>query len=503
MLTDIEIEALKSQRKYFIEDPTKASYFELLMSKGTNFTCYIEYLNSLSDEQKINNKITTIRTIIYALHRPIQFVFFYWTVLLIILHKFNFKKPIMKIVLWHFILRSSGNVVDKFGDLMSKYYANTVASDNDGIITYKCRYDASTSEMHPLKWVLTRQFGTILWYVGEIFADWYPLLRTRAVARNKQSIWYVYFTCGLFNFSKISLIIYHFMLNPKDLYNEHGVYRGKKVNDFYFTYWIIQLSIIYTSVIYDFSVYYALKRTVFQKTNYAIGFIKNFKTISEYRILISAGISVIFLPIVSLSIIMKYYYHYQYHYDNLDFSFEEIRKSIANVPHYMIFIDQILLLFTRHETSSIVSKSDTYSSKPIHNLSNNQSININNSLFNSKYQYKKLNNNASSIMNGSNNSLNTMDDSNISREDTFINNNQSIIMEPSYSTSEDININVNNSFNINEPLYSPRKRSITNHSGFSNFSSNQWNIYVKKGNNTSFNPLFNPSNAFQADSTKK
>jgi len=105
MLTDIEIEALKSQRKYFIEDPTKASYFELLMSKGTNFTCYIEYLNSLSDEQKINNKITTIRTIIYALHRPIQFVFFYWTVLLIILHKFNFKKPIMKIVLWHFILR--------------------------------------------------------------------------------------------------------------------------------------------------------------------------------------------------------------------------------------------------------------------------------------------------------------------------------------------------------------------------------------------------------------
>eukprot|EP00833_Pecoramyces_ruminatium_P010227 jgi/Orpsp1_1/1184259/evm.model.c7180000088756.1 len=91
------------QKQYFIENRTNVSYKDWLFSKGTNSSCYIEYLNKLTPEQKINNKIETIRTIIYALHRPFQFIFFYWTFLLFILHKFNFKKPVMKIVLYHYL----------------------------------------------------------------------------------------------------------------------------------------------------------------------------------------------------------------------------------------------------------------------------------------------------------------------------------------------------------------------------------------------------------------
>jgi len=93
------------EQKYFIENGRKASYFEWLTSKGTNFTCYEKYLAQLDSEKRLNIKIDNIRTTINAITCPIEFKFFYWTVLLFILHKFNFKKPVMKIILLHFVLR--------------------------------------------------------------------------------------------------------------------------------------------------------------------------------------------------------------------------------------------------------------------------------------------------------------------------------------------------------------------------------------------------------------
>jgi len=105
MLSHEELLTLESERGNFIENGTNASLFQWLGSKGTNFTCYMEYLNKQDNEDKINNTIDIIRTIIYALHKPVQFTFFYWTLLIFILHKFNFKKPVMKIILVHFIFR--------------------------------------------------------------------------------------------------------------------------------------------------------------------------------------------------------------------------------------------------------------------------------------------------------------------------------------------------------------------------------------------------------------
>jgi hypothetical protein len=188
---------------------------EWLLSKGTNFTCYLRYLDSLGEEDKLENKIDVIRGIIYSIHRPLQFTFFYWTLLIFILHKFNFKKPVMKIILAHFILRTAGDVLDKIGDLLPRYYANTPAFDSNGLeISMDCIYDSSAKERHPLKWFITRQLAILFWFTGEIAGDWYPLLRTRAVARDQKSIWLVYFTCGVFNLSKIAIIILHFTFSP-------------------------------------------------------------------------------------------------------------------------------------------------------------------------------------------------------------------------------------------------------------------------------------------------
>jgi len=235
---------------------------------------------------------------------------------------------------------------------MGHYFSNDPIVDANGAVTgYKCRYDAPSTEMHPLKWVLTRQIATVFWFSGEIFADWYPLLRTIAVVKDIRLNWSVYASCGLFNLSKISLILYQFSLSPKELYDNNGVYNKDRVSKFYNVYWIIQLIIIYASVIYDFAVFFVLKKNVFKVNKSEFGFMKKFRNISEFRILVAAFISFIFLPIVSFTIIMKFFYIIKYKYYNLEFSFDAIRQLIANGQHFMIFIDQILLMKSNEDSN--------------------------------------------------------------------------------------------------------------------------------------------------------
>ncbi|ORX42607.1 hypothetical protein BCR36DRAFT_306416 [Piromyces finnis] len=93
-------------RSQFIENGTYASNWEWLKSKGTSYQCYLDYIKiEKGQEEQIGETVNSIRIIIYALSRPFSFVFFYWTLLVFFLHKFNFKKPVMKILLIHIILR--------------------------------------------------------------------------------------------------------------------------------------------------------------------------------------------------------------------------------------------------------------------------------------------------------------------------------------------------------------------------------------------------------------
>jgi len=66
-----------SEIKYFIEnDRSKASYFQWLTSKGTNYTCYMKYLNGLNEEEIMNNKIEQFRTAINSITAPFSMPFF-------------------------------------------------------------------------------------------------------------------------------------------------------------------------------------------------------------------------------------------------------------------------------------------------------------------------------------------------------------------------------------------------------------------------------------------
>jgi len=353
LYNDTNIDYLNSKYSRFIENGREAGVTEWIFSMGTNFSCFVEYYDGLGKQEQLDNTISVVRTVIYAMTQPFQSSFFYWTLLLLILHKFNFKKPVMKLILAHFILRSTGDILDKFGDLMSHFFATNANRDKNGdIVSYGCMYDSPSPERNPLRWFLTRQIGNTFWYTGEIAADWYPLLRTRAVAKDEKSIWLVYISCALFNISKIVLISIHYIfLKPTALYNNEGIFEKKKVNMFYFGYWINQFLVIVTSLIYDFTVYYVLRKNIFEISQSEFGFLKKFRTISEYRIIVSLLICIFLLPIILVTYVLKFYYKFAYDYDNLNFSFDDVRRLIANVQYFMIFIDQILLLRSRDDSS--------------------------------------------------------------------------------------------------------------------------------------------------------
>jgi len=334
---------LEYDESYFIGNRTDASLLDWISSKGVSYNCYVQCTSGLQEKDYYNGKIDKVRVIVNAIQAPLSFSFFYWTLLVFILHKFNFRKPVMKIILGHFIVRCTGDIFDELGGLFSLYYCMKKGENGD---TY-CECSANT--LNPMRWYLCRYFGTLFWYIGEIIADWYPLLRTRAVVKTK-SIYIVYATCALFNLSKLVLIILHWNLDPRDLYDlKTGVFLKNKIDDFYQIYWIVQLIIIYASVIYEFTVYLVLKSSVFKKGKYDYGFLKKFKSLSEYRILIASFLSFSFLPLVSVAIILKFYWIIEKKLD-LEFEFEKLRKAIANIQYYMIFIDQILLITSNYES---------------------------------------------------------------------------------------------------------------------------------------------------------
>jgi len=104
------INEIRAQRKYFIEieNHANATVFDWLTSKGTSYQCYIEYVNNTvynDDLYNIKYAIDYGRNVFYALLSPVQSQFFYWTILLLIMYKFNTKRPVMKLILYHYILR--------------------------------------------------------------------------------------------------------------------------------------------------------------------------------------------------------------------------------------------------------------------------------------------------------------------------------------------------------------------------------------------------------------
>lgn len=495
--------------KDFIGNISNPTFLQWMKSKGTSYQCYLECMEGYSDISYYNRKIEQVRVVVNAIQAPLNFLFFYWTLIVFILHKFNFKKPVMKLLLGHLILRCCGNILEELGNLFPNYYSYHQNGDNKN--EYHCECNGGSSTLNPFRWILTRFLGTFCWYTGEIIADWYPLIRTKAIVKNK-SIWIVYITCALFNLTKIFLIIFHFSMDPTKLYDlSTGRFKKQIIDNFYINYWVVQLIIIYASVLYELSVYIVLKKNFFKVTKYDNGFFKNFKSLSEYRILVTAIITAIFLPIASIALFLKLYFIIVKN-KNLEFEFETLRLSIANLQYYMIFIDQILLITSNYE--SILANFDIFNCFDSHtsNTSNKksssrQSKNIieekyipspekNSTNFNSR---NSLDNDNSFIVNTINNNNNFQRNS-IDKENSFmistINNSfqrNSIDKDNSFMIST-----INNNLQINSIDKDNSFIENTSMTAINSINS-EVNQFPYQNNNSSININFKPRSSLPND----
>jgi len=91
--------------KDFIGNISNPTFLQWMKSKGTSYQCYLECMEGYSDISYYNRKIEQVRVVVNAIQAPLNFLFFYWTLIVFILHKFNFQKPVMKLLLGHLILR--------------------------------------------------------------------------------------------------------------------------------------------------------------------------------------------------------------------------------------------------------------------------------------------------------------------------------------------------------------------------------------------------------------
>ncbi|ORX80772.1 hypothetical protein BCR32DRAFT_245397 [Anaeromyces robustus] len=136
------------------------------------------------------------------------------------------------------------------------------------------------------------------------------------------------------------------------MYTDKGVLDEDRRTNFYKVYWAIQIIIILSSFFYDVTVYIILRKNLFKVAESRFGFFKKFKTISEYRIVFTALVSAIFLPLIAFTFVLRIYYNSKEEYKNVGFDFDELRRVVASIQYYMMFIDQILLSISNKEVST-------------------------------------------------------------------------------------------------------------------------------------------------------
>ncbi|ORX80769.1 hypothetical protein BCR32DRAFT_268680 [Anaeromyces robustus] len=342
---------LNYEESQFIQNESPGT-LKWLSSKGTSYECYKEFKSSFSPAQELDLTVSTIRIIIGAIYKPLQYTFFYWTVLLFILYKFNFKHKVMKLVLTYYTLRSISEIFKQISELWPHYFVNS----NTG-----CIFDS----IHPYKWLFKIELGNVFSILGEIIGDLYPLLRTIEIVNSKKEAISVIFTSILFNISKIVLAAYNLTLGPSNIYDNNGMYNTEKINKYNLNLTFIRLIVTYASAIYSISVWIVIRRYIHQ-TKYSeySNFSKKFKNVPEYRLSCMQIFNFISMLLVSSAGILHMIYHIKNAETGVDFTMEELRDFLAGLQYFMIFVDQIFLIHSNNiSTNSAEIYSRSYNNK--------------------------------------------------------------------------------------------------------------------------------------------
>jgi len=255
-----------------------------------------------------------------------------WLCFILLLNKKNWKRPVILILILHYGLRVIANVFN--------YWIEIRPGKPNTIWPYTYS-----------NWYFFYAPYNVLTLAGEIVGDWYPLLRTKAVTKDRKKIRIVTITCICYNLVKVFGMVCYFLDYPIDLtqYDKNRVEVNGTVS-FKIRWWSTVAMIQVTSFFYDLSVIYALKKGLFDKlkecNSLKNSFVEKFKQISELRIIISMVASLIFLPIIIVfvfSLVKEFKEGKDPAKVQIDTQIDNLRKTVLSINFTFMYIDQILL----------------------------------------------------------------------------------------------------------------------------------------------------------------
>jgi len=260
---------------------------------------------------------------------------FPWLCLVLILNRRQWRRPVIMILIVHWFLQATGDVFNRYLDFTDQDYYKKLG--------YDYPYNMEN-------WYVSTVVARVSWISGEIIGDWYPLLRTKALVKNKGKMKPIYISCILYNIIKVMHILCDFVFTPSTFVKKKGE-ANKDLLKEKMVWWLIILLIQFVSLFYDISVMIALKNSLFDKLeslkNNSNSFIEKFKQISELRIFISIIISILFSPwpIVQVNYYIRRYLHPEKKTESITSQVEQLRSVVLRFVYTFMYIDQILLRF--------------------------------------------------------------------------------------------------------------------------------------------------------------
>ncbi|KAL6631591.1 hypothetical protein U3516DRAFT_491396, partial [Neocallimastix sp. 'constans'] len=247
----------------------------------------IQYTSPYDIGNPFDKYVPTIDRIQKIIVSLITNEFFPWVFLIILINRKNWKRPVIIILILHWLLRAIGDALREAGELLPIPKDKRTLWPNTNA-----------------RWIVGNAVAHLFWLSGEIFGDWYLYLRTKAVTINTVKINIVFYCCIIYNLVKFAGIASYFIYLPLD-FNQVNKY-GRQQNGlqlFDITWWTIVAVYHIVGFVYDFSVMHALTTELFSKLKEYKTFSKNtfmdkFKQISELRIFVTMGATIIFLPFI-------------------------------------------------------------------------------------------------------------------------------------------------------------------------------------------------------------
>ncbi|OUM70543.1 hypothetical protein PIROE2DRAFT_1429 [Piromyces sp. E2] len=293
-----------------------------------------EYANTFLLALKNDYKFFDV--IQHAAMAYIESPFFFWVILVLLMNSKNWKRPVMLILIVHWFLRSTGDLISKYTKIETKPYFPDRVFVGIGI-------------------------ANVFWMAGEMVGDWYLYVRTKALINDKTKLRISFYLCIIYNLIKI-FSIYNFFYEHKQsvdqmnamikMMQEHpelaaagGAGAPQQNTTYGLRWWYIVTSIQSASFFYDLSVIICLKKNLFNRLHDSTfgkgSFVDKFIRVSEYRIFVSMIATLIFLPILLTYIVFLVKFSHANQMD--DASMDSIRQAILNINFTLMYIDQILL----------------------------------------------------------------------------------------------------------------------------------------------------------------